>query len=55
MANFQLLNNVQHKDLRVIIDRSPHLGDNVWYAITFPNEFRSLLGHFELTAEREIH
>ena len=22
MANFQLLNNVQHKDLRVIIDRS---------------------------------
>ena len=46
MANFQLLNNVQHKDLRVIIDRSSELGDNVWYAVTFPNEFKSLQRHY---------
>lgn len=46
MANFQLLNNVQHKDLRVIIDRSAELGDNVWYAVTFPNEFKSLQRHY---------
>jgi len=46
MTNFQLLNNVQHKDLRVIIDRSAQLGDNVWYAVTFPNEFKSLQRHY---------
>jgi len=46
MANLQLLNNVQHKDLRVIIDRSAELGDNVWYAVTFPNEFKSLQRHY---------
>lgn len=46
MTNFQLLNNVQHKDLKVIIDRSADLGDNVWYAVTFPNEFKNLQRHY---------
>ena len=46
MANFQLLNNVQHKDLKIIIDRSAELGDNVWYAVTFPNEFKNLQRHY---------
>ena len=46
MTNFQLLNNVQHKDLKVIIDRSADLGDNVWYAVTFPNEFNKLQRHY---------
>jgi hypothetical protein len=48
MANFQLLNNVDHKDLKVIIDRSAELGDNVWYAVTFPNEFKNLQRHYPL-------
>lgn len=42
MANYQLLNNVDHKDLKVIIDRSAEYGDNVWFAATFPSEFRNL-------------
>ena len=42
MANYELLNNVDHKDLRVIIDRSAEYGDNVWYAATFPSEFRNV-------------
>ena len=46
MANFQLLNNVDHKGLKVIIDRSAELGDNVWYAVTFPSEFRNLQRHY---------
>lgn len=46
MANFQLLNNVDHKDLRVITDRSAALGDNVWYAVTFPSEFRNIQRHY---------
>jgi len=46
MANFQLLNNVDHKDLKIITDRSAELGDNVWYAVTFPSEFRNLQRHY---------
>ena len=42
MANFQLLNNINHKDLKIITERSAALGDNVWYAVTFPAEFRNL-------------
>jgi hypothetical protein len=46
MANFQLLNNVDHKDLKVIIERSAEMGDDVWYAVTFPSEFRNLQRHY---------
>jgi len=46
MANFQLLNNVDHKDLKIIINRSAELGDNIWYAATFPNEFKNLQRHY---------
>lgn len=46
MANFQLLNNVDHRDLKVIVDRSAELGDNLAYAVTFPSEFRSLQRHY---------
>ena len=42
MANFQLLNNIDHKDLKILTERSAALGDNIWYAVTFPAEFRNL-------------
>ena len=48
MANFQLLNNVDHKDLKIITERSADLGDNVWYAVTFPSEFRNLQRHYPI-------
>jgi len=48
MANFQLLNNVDHQDLKVITERSAALGDNVWYAVTFPAEFRNLQRHYPI-------
>jgi hypothetical protein len=46
MANFQLLNNVEHKDLKIITERSAELGDNIWYAVTFPSEFKNLQRHY---------
>jgi hypothetical protein len=46
MANFQLLNNIDHKDLKIITQRSAEFGDNVWYAVTFPAEFRNLQRHY---------
>jgi len=40
MANHQLLDNVTHKDLKVITDRSAWYGDDVASAGVFPLEFR---------------
>lgn len=48
MANYQLLNNVDHKDLRIIIDRSAKYGDSVWFAATFPSEFRNVQRHYPI-------
>ena len=42
MTNHVLLNNVDHKDLKVITKRSAKYGDNVQGAITFFWEFRSI-------------
>ncbi len=48
MANTVLLNNIDHKDLRVITDRGAGYGDNVMFAITFPAEFRNLQAHYPI-------
>ncbi len=40
MANHVLLDNVTHKDLRIITTRSARYGDNVASARIFPSEFR---------------
>jgi hypothetical protein len=42
MARFEMLNNVDHGDVRIIQTRSASLGDDVWYVPTFPHEFRNL-------------
>ena len=42
MANHVLLNNVDHKDLRIITRRSAESGDNVRFALTFSWEFRNV-------------
>ena len=39
MANHILLNNIEHKDLRVINRFSAECGDNVGSTLTFPTEF----------------
>ena len=40
--NNVLLNNIDHKDLRVITTRSAAYGDDVKSALTFPAEFRNV-------------
>lgn len=42
MSQHELLNNIDHKDLRIITNRSPKYGDDVWYVPTFWREFRSV-------------
>jgi hypothetical protein len=48
MANSVLLNNVDHQDLRVITRRAAELGDGQMYALTFPDEFRSIQAHYPI-------
>lgn len=39
MAKHLLLNNITHKDLKIIARHSPAFGDNVGSTLTFPTEF----------------
>ncbi|MDH3907508.1 MAG: SapC family protein, partial [Gammaproteobacteria bacterium] len=48
MTRHALLNNVDHKDLRVITERSAKFGDNVRGALTFSWEFRSVQAHYPI-------
>ncbi|MDH3410543.1 MAG: SapC family protein, partial [Gammaproteobacteria bacterium] len=48
MPNHVLLNNVDHKDLKVITARSAEYGDDVQFAITFSWEFRSIQAHYPI-------
>lgn len=48
MARHVLLNNVDHKDLRVITTRSAEYGDAVMSAVTFPAEFRNVQSYYPI-------
>lgn len=48
MANNVLLNSIDHKDVKVITDRSEQYGDNLWYSLTFPSEFRSVQAYYPI-------
>ena len=48
MANTVLLNNIDHRDLRVVTTRSAEYGDDVMLAVTFPAEFRSIQAHYPI-------
>ena len=48
MAKPAILNNIEHKNLKVVTDRGERYGDNVMYAFTFPAEFRDLQAHYPI-------
>ena len=48
MARHVLLNNVEHKNLRVDATRSAALGDDLMLALTFPAEFRNVQAHYPI-------
>ncbi|TLM73980.1 SapC family protein [Microbulbifer harenosus] len=55
MTNAVLLNNVEHRDLRVVTERSAALGDNSWFALTFPLEFRALQGQYPIFFQKDAN
>ncbi len=48
MTKNVLLNNVEHRDLRIITRHGADLGDDVMYALTFPGEFRNIQAHYPI-------
>ncbi len=52
MTNPVLLHNLEHKNLRVIRERSAAFGDNVMSCIAFPAEFRDLQAHYPIVFAR---
>jgi len=48
MANNVLLNSIEHQELKVITERSKQYGDNLWYSLTFPTEFRSVQAYYPI-------
>lgn len=48
MENYELLNNVDHQDVRIITDRSAEYGDNVMFVPTFPDEFRDVQSNYPI-------
>ena len=48
MTNHALLNNNQHRDLRVITTRGASYGDDIMAAPTFPAEFRNVQAHYPI-------
>jgi hypothetical protein len=48
MPNFANLDNVQHKNLRVITSHGAAYGDAIMSALTFPDEFQHLLSTYPI-------
>ncbi len=53
MANPVLLNNIDHKDLRVITRPGADLGDARAFVQTFPAEFRQLQAHYPIIFRKD--
>ncbi|MFA9274269.1 MAG: SapC family protein [Candidatus Aquirickettsiella gammari] len=54
MAKAVLLNNVDHKDLRVITGHGAQFGDAVMSTLTFPSEFRDLQAHYPIVFRKTM-
>ncbi len=54
MAKAVLLNNVDHKDLRVITGHGAQFGDAVMSSLTFPSEFRDLQAHYPIVFRKTM-
>jgi hypothetical protein len=52
MPRHAVLNNVDHKDLRIITAHGERFGDNVMAAVTFPAEFRSVQSHYPIVFQK---
>ena len=55
MTNHVSLNSTDHQNLKVITERSEAFGDNVWFAPTFPTEFRSVQAYYPIFFNKDTN
>lgn len=55
MANHVLLNNIEHKDLKINTERTEEMGDKLWFAQTFPMEFRNAQAHYPIFFQKDTN
>ncbi|MCC5826641.1 SapC family protein [Alkalimonas sp.] len=48
MATIELLNNVDHLDVKIRTERSPELGDKQMFCLSFPAEFRAAQAYYPI-------
>jgi len=53
MTNRVLLNNVEHRDLRVVTRHSVDFGDNINQVLVFPTEFEDLQREYPILFRRD--
>ena len=53
MPKHVLLNNITHKDLKVITDYSANYGDNVSVVVTFPTEYADIQREYPILFRRD--
>ena len=53
MADFALLNSVDHRHVRVITERAARYGDDVMQALTFPFEFRNVQAFYPILFQQD--
>ncbi len=53
MTKPELLNNIDHRDLRVETARGAAYGDDIMCAFTFPAEFRSVQAHYPIVFQKD--
>ena len=54
MPKSVLLNNIEHKDLRVITRRGAEFGDNLMSSPTFPSEFRDVQACYPIVFRKTV-
>lgn len=52
MTKHVAINPRDHKDLRVVSERSEDMGDGMMCSVTFPEEFRSLQNHYPILFQK---
>ncbi|KGI79195.1 SapC family protein [Oleiagrimonas soli] len=55
MTQHVLLNNIDHRDLKVETARGAQYGDNIMAALTYPGEFRNVQAHYPIVFQKDAH
>jgi len=53
MSNHQMLNNEQHKMLKINTERSTAFGDDIMLTLTFPNEFFDIQAYYPIVFHKD--